>query len=665
MASTTLSQLPLATSLSGAELLLGQQGGTTVAISVSQVIQLSGQFAAGPTGAVQYSTAGILTGTAAFSYTAASQTLAVPNLSVSTAITGGSFSGSTVTASGAITSTASVTASQTTAAFNYGALTYADTGNIANFENSQNNYVQITVQNPSTGAAASADIIVANSATTATTGYGDFGINSVAFSGTGSLGAAGYVYLYSQGVDLAIGTGTANAIHFVANGGSTDAMTISSAGVTTIANASITSGSISGAVSATTLSASGAVTLNGAGAAISLQPTGAGSVTISPAAAGSINNMTVGQTTAAAGTFTTLGATAAVSLNPLNANVSIQPTGTGSVTIAPAGSGTINNVTIGNVTPAAGTFSSLTANSNVFFQGSAASIYLSPTTGGTVTINPNGASTMDNVAIGNTTPLAGSFTRVNVTGATLPANGIYLSAASTLSFSTGSTLRGSINSTGGWVLPATTTGTANLAITCGTAAGTYGLTISAASTFGANGISIAGNGNVIGTSSFDLTQDSSNVANIIQRGSGSLAIQTTSSTSAITFYTNSLLRGFWVTTGGLSISAPTSGSALSVAGVAGSAAVSITPAAASAGLSVAAGSTTAVAAQISGGTGAPAIQAISNQGAGTAALRCDNTTVANSTGVGSLLLRNSTSAANTGWMAINLDGTTRYVPYWS
>ena len=663
MGSTTISQLPLATSLSGAELLLGQQAGTTVAITVSQIIQLSGQFAAGPTGAVQYSTSGILTGVAAFSYTAVSQTLAVPNLSVSGAINGGSFAGSTVAASGAITSTVSVVPSQTTAAFNYGALTYADTGNVANFEASQNNYVQITVQNPSTGAAASADVIVANSATTAATGYGDFGINSISFSGAGSLNAAGYVYLYSQGVDLAIGTGTANAIHFVVGGGSTDAMTIASSGVTTIANASITSGSISGAVSATTLSASGAVTLNGTGAAISLQPTGAGSVTISPATAGNINNMAVGQTTAAAGTFTALTATAAVSLSPLNAAVTISPTGTGSVTIAPVGSGTMNNVAIGNVTPSSAVFSSLTANSNVSFQGAAASISLSPSTGGTVTINPNGASTMNNVAIGTTTPLAGSFTSVNVTGATLPANGIYLSAANTLSFSTSSTLRGTINSSGTLSLAATSGGASNLAITQASVTGTNGVTISAAAGWAAS-ISMASNGNVIGTSSFDLFQDSSGNANIIQRAAASLNIETIGA-SAINFYTNSVARGLWASTGGLTVNAPTSGSALSVAGVAGSAAVSITPGAASRALVLAAGSTTSFNLECQGGTSAAAGYFVSNQGAGTPAVRFDNTTVANSTGVGSLLLRNATTAANTGWMAINLDGNIRYVPYWS
>ena len=43
-----------------------------------------------------------------------------------------------------------------------------------------------------------------------------------------------------------------------------------------------------------------------------------------------------------------------------------------------------------------------------------AAVNISPTGTGTVTINPATASTMNNVAIGGTTPLAGSFTTVNI-----------------------------------------------------------------------------------------------------------------------------------------------------------------------------------------------------------------------------------------------------------
>lgn len=43
-----------------------------------------------------------------------------------------------------------------------------------------------------------------------------------------------------------------------------------------------------------------------------------------------------------------------------------------------------------------------------------------------------------------------SSANIIVTGATVPANGIYLSAANTLAFSSNTTLRGSVNSTGNW-----------------------------------------------------------------------------------------------------------------------------------------------------------------------------------------------------------------------
>ena len=51
----------------------------------------------------------------------------------------------------------------------------------------------------------------------------------------------------------------------------------------------------------------------------------------------------------------------ATNINPANANVSIAPTGTGSLTINPATAGTMNNVAIGATTAAAGTFTALTA----------------------------------------------------------------------------------------------------------------------------------------------------------------------------------------------------------------------------------------------------------------------------------------------------------------
>lgn len=58
---------------------------------------------------------------------------------------------------------------------------------------------------------------------------------------------------------------------------------------------------------------------------------------------------------------TTLTASSTVTLSPANANVAISPTGTGSLTVAPATAGTLNNIVIGGSTPLAGSFTNLTA----------------------------------------------------------------------------------------------------------------------------------------------------------------------------------------------------------------------------------------------------------------------------------------------------------------
>ena len=71
-----------------------------------------------------------------------------------------------------------------------------------------NNYYQIVLQNTNSGSTASADFVVANNLGTSATYYGDFGINSSGFTGSGSLNLPNATYVYSQNGDLAIGTNT-------------------------------------------------------------------------------------------------------------------------------------------------------------------------------------------------------------------------------------------------------------------------------------------------------------------------------------------------------------------------------------------------------------------------------------------------------------------------
>jgi hypothetical protein len=140
---------------------------------------------------------------------------------------------------------------------------------------------------------------------------------------------------------------------------------------------------VGGALSGTTLTATSTVTLSPASANVAISPTGSGTVTISPAgaltinptAASTIDNTAIGNTTAAAGNFssigattrgsglfTTLGANNTVTLSPANFNVTISPTGTGSVTISPGTVGAIDNMAIGGSTRRAGAFTTLAAN---------------------------------------------------------------------------------------------------------------------------------------------------------------------------------------------------------------------------------------------------------------------------------------------------------------
>jgi hypothetical protein len=124
-------------------------------------------------------------------------------------------------------STAFPTATASAGVYSYGTLNYTDTGIWASYQTSVNSYAQMILQNTNAGATASTDIVVSSDGGTATTNYGNFGINSSGFSAAGSvLNSPGTVYLYSQSTDLAIGTNTSNAIHFVINNQTTDAITI-------------------------------------------------------------------------------------------------------------------------------------------------------------------------------------------------------------------------------------------------------------------------------------------------------------------------------------------------------------------------------------------------------------------------------------------------------
>ena len=124
--------------------------------------------------------------------------------------------------------------SATAGVLNVGTNSFSDTGLLATFQSSIAGYNQVTVQNTSSNAAASAEFVAYADNGTATTNYAAVGMNSSTYTGTGALNAAGAGFLLTGSTDLALGTIGANAIHIVANSQAADAITISALNVPTL-----------------------------------------------------------------------------------------------------------------------------------------------------------------------------------------------------------------------------------------------------------------------------------------------------------------------------------------------------------------------------------------------------------------------------------------------
>jgi hypothetical protein len=165
-----------------------------------------------------------------FAGTVATDT-STPAITISTTITGLlKGNGTAISAATANADYLAVASPVYTGTLSTGTLTYTPANVFQYAQQSQNSFIQAVFQNSNSGATASADIVVNNNLSTDTTYYGDFGINSSAFSGTGSLGLANATYLTATTGDLAIGTTTSNAIHFVIAASATDAATIKTTG---------------------------------------------------------------------------------------------------------------------------------------------------------------------------------------------------------------------------------------------------------------------------------------------------------------------------------------------------------------------------------------------------------------------------------------------------
>ena len=130
--------------------------------------------------------------------------------------------------------------------------------------------------------------------------------------------------------------------------------------------------------------------------------------------AGSVQGTPIGSTTRSSGAFTSLDANAAVALSPANANITISPTGTGTVAISPAGAltinptaaSTINNASIGATTRAAGAFTTLAANNAVTFTAGTSST----TTGTGTAVVTGGVGISENLNVGGNIIVTGNLT---------------------------------------------------------------------------------------------------------------------------------------------------------------------------------------------------------------------------------------------------------------
>lgn len=80
--------------------------------------------------------------------------------------------------------------------------------NVISGKGSINNYLQLNIQNSSSGSAASSDVVATADNGNETINFVDMGINSSTYTGSGILGGINNAYLYATGNDFAIGNGT-------------------------------------------------------------------------------------------------------------------------------------------------------------------------------------------------------------------------------------------------------------------------------------------------------------------------------------------------------------------------------------------------------------------------------------------------------------------------
>jgi hypothetical protein len=427
--------------------------------------------------------------------------------------------------------------------FNYGTLSYSDTGIMADFSYSTNGYNQVVVQNRNSGSNASANFIVSNNQGTASVFYGEFGMNSSGFTGTGSLALPNAVYLNSVSSDLVLG-GT--ALHFVIGTGA-DAVSINSSGVATFANT--ISGSISGN-SATANQVNHTVTFAATGGA-------AAGAAFDGSAAKIIDYHTVGAQVAGTYVTSVSGAGVISVTSGTTPQVSIsQATGSTSGYLSSTDWTLFNNKsnTTGTVTSigGTGTVSGLTLSGTVTSSGNL-------TLGGTLTLTSGNVTTALGFTPYNATNPAGYTTNTgtvtSIAASTTPVNGLSLSGGTITTSGTiaiTGTLSGITNSNLSGTAGITNANLANSTISGVSLGGSlYNLTAGVGITFSSG---TTYNGSAAITVNNSITQYTDALARAtLSAGTGiSYSSSTGVISSTITQYTDALARAAISVSGSLS-----------------------------------------------------------------------------------------------------------------
>lgn len=127
------------------------------------------------------------------------------------------------------------------------------------------------------------------------------------------------------------------------------------------------------------------------------------------------------------GSFSSILTTGNITAQGENATITLAPTGSsGTVIINPANGGTLSNMDINAL--------ALTSSDDVTLSGANSKITINPTGLGTIAVYPNTSGTIDNVAIGSTKAMNGSFLTLTSEAGTLNNTEIGSTTPTTASF---------------------------------------------------------------------------------------------------------------------------------------------------------------------------------------------------------------------------------------